>query len=136
LRRFRLDEQTTLGQRLREWSTVFENRGLLIILSDLHDPEAVPALKPLAREHDCVVLQLHDPAENGQLGGGFFRAEEAETGATFVGHGRSRWNYSDTTANELKASGIDHLILRIEKPFVPRLRDFLRRRDCLGRGTR
>jgi len=134
LRRFRLDEQTNLGRRLRELSAFVENRSLIIVLSDLHDPTALASLKPLAREHDCVVLQLRDPAEQGRLRGGFFRAEEAETGQRFIAHGRSRWFTEDS--GELRQAGIDHLILPIHKAFVPQLRGFLRRRDCLGRGTR
>jgi uncharacterized protein (DUF58 family) len=136
LRRYRLDEKTALGLSLRELSSVIENRALVIVLSDLHDPEALPALKLMAQEHDCVVLQLQDPAERGRLGGGIFRAEEAETGEAFVTHGRSRWFNEEQTERELKRSGIDHLVLRIDEPFVPKLRGFLRRRDCLGRGTR
>ena len=136
LRRFRLNEQTTLGRRLRELGAIVENRCLIIVLSDLHDPAALPALKPLAQEHDCVVLELKDPAEEGRTGGGIFRAQEAETGAAFVAHGRSRWFETDANEQELKHSGIDHLVLRIDKPFLPKLRGFLRKRDCLGRGTR
>jgi uncharacterized protein (DUF58 family) len=134
LRRFRLDEQTSLGRRLRELSAFAENRSLIIVLSDLHDPNALPALKPLAHEHDCVVLQLRDPAEQGRLRSGIFRAEEAETGEAFIAHGRSRWLAEDS--GELKQAGIDHMVLPINKAFVPQLRGFLRRRDCLGRGTR
>jgi uncharacterized protein (DUF58 family) len=134
LRRFRLDEQTSLGRRLRELSAFAENRSLIIVLSDLHDPVALRALKPLAREHDCVVLQLRDPAEAGRLRSGIFRAEEAETGEAFIAHGRSRW--LDQNSDELKQAGIDHIVLPIDKAFVPQLRGFLRRRDCLGRGTR
>jgi uncharacterized protein (DUF58 family) len=134
LRRFRLNEQTSLGRRLRELSAFAENRSLIIVLSDLHDPEALPALKPLAREHDCVVLQLRDPAEAGRLRSGIFRAEEAETGEAFIAHGRSRW--LGHNSDELKQAGIDHIVLPIDKAFVPQLRGFLRRRDCLGRGTR
>ena len=136
LRRYRLDEKTALGASLRELSSVIENRALVIVLSDLHDPEATPALKLMAQEHDCVVLQLQDPAERGRLGGGIFRAEEAETGEAFVTHGRSRWFDEERTERELKRGGIDHLVLCIDEPFVPKLRGFLRRRDCLGRGTR
>jgi hypothetical protein len=33
-------------------------------------------------------------------------------------------------------AGIDHVVLRTDHNFIPHLRDFLRRRDCLGRGTR
>jgi uncharacterized protein (DUF58 family) len=134
LRRFRLDEQTSLGRRLRELSAFAENRSLIIVLSDLHDPHALSALKPLSREHDCVVLQLRDPAEEGRLRSGIFRAEEAETGEAFIAHGRSRWFVGDS--GELKQAGIDHMVLPINKAFVPHLRGFLRRRDCLGRGTR
>jgi uncharacterized protein (DUF58 family) len=136
LRRYRLDEATILGAALRELSSVIENRALVIVLSDLHDPEALPALKLMAQEHDCVVLQLQDPAERGSLRAGIFRAEEAETGEAFVTHGRSRWFDEESIERELKRGGIDHLRLRIDQPFLPKLRGFLRRRDCLGRGTR
>jgi uncharacterized protein (DUF58 family) len=136
LRRYRLDEGTTLGASLRELASVIENRALLIVLSDLHDPEAIPALKLMAQEHDCVALQLQDPAERGRLGGGIFRAEEAETAREFVATGRSRWLDPEVQARELKRAAVDHMLLPIDEPFVPRLRGWLRRRDCLGRGTR
>jgi uncharacterized protein (DUF58 family) len=136
LRRYRVDEKTILGQSLRELASVIENRSLVIVLSDLHDPEALPALKLMAQEHDCVVLQLQDPAERGRLRAGIFRAEEAETGEAFVTHGRARWFDPEAAEHGLKRGGIDHLVLEIEKPFLPKLRGFLRRRDCLGKGTR
>jgi uncharacterized protein (DUF58 family) len=136
LRRYRLDEQTTVGRKLSQLAGVLESRALVMVLSDLHDPQAVPALKLLAQEHDCVALQLQDPAERGRTGGGLFRAQEAETGRGFVGTGRSRWLDEEALARELKHGGIDHLVLSIEKPFLPRLRGFLRKRNCLGKGTR
>ena len=136
LRRYRLDEGTTLGSSLRELASVIENRALIIVLSDLHDPEAIPALKLMAQEHDCVALQLQDPAECGRLRGGIFRAEEAETANAFVATGRSRWLDPEGQARELKRAAVDHMLLPIDEPFVPRLRGWLRRRDCLGRGTR
>jgi uncharacterized protein (DUF58 family) len=136
LRRFRLDESTHLGRSVRDLAPALESRSLVIVLSDLHDPEAVPALKVLAQEHDCVVLHLEDPAERGRLGGGIFRGLEAETGEAFVGHGWSRWFLQRSVATDLKQSGIDYLLLPIDKPFLPRLRGYLRRRDAFGRGSR
>ncbi|PYV09716.1 MAG: DUF58 domain-containing protein [Acidobacteria bacterium] len=136
LRRYRLDEQTTVGRKLRRLAETLESRCLVIVLSDLHDPQAVPSLELLAQEHDCAALQLRDPAERGRTGGGVFRAQEAETGRTFVSSGGSRWLDEEALARELKRGGVDHLVLPIERPFLPRLRGYLRRRNCLGKGTR
>jgi len=136
LRRFRPDERTRLAHRVRQLATVAENRCLILVLSDLHDPGAVPALKSLAQEHDVVVLQFRDPAETGRLGGGIFRAEEAETGEAFVSHGRRRWLDPEATSDGLKQGAVDHLLITIDQPFVPRLRGFLRRRGLMGKGTR
>ncbi|MDG1856047.1 MAG: DUF58 domain-containing protein, partial [Verrucomicrobiota bacterium] len=84
LRRYRLDEQTTLAARLRELSATLPHRALVVILSDLHDPGALPALKLMGQCHDCAVIQLQDPAEVSLSGSGFFRGREAETNAEFV----------------------------------------------------
>jgi uncharacterized protein (DUF58 family) len=137
LRRYRLDEQTTLGDALRRIEPMMENRSLLVVLSDMHDPAALPVLKPLAQKHDCVVLQLQDPAESGRLrGGGLFRAREAETDAPFVSHGRGRWIDDGALDRELKHAQVDHIRMRTDEPFLPHLRAFLRRRDKAGRGAR
>jgi uncharacterized protein (DUF58 family) len=136
LRRFRFDEGTMLTRRLRELCGVLENRSLVIVISDLHDDDVTPALKLMAQSHDTVVLQLQDPAELGRLRGGIFRATEAETGNRFVGHGRSRWLDNEALVKDLRQAGVDHLLLRVDEPFLPKLRGFLRRRDCLGKGAR
>jgi len=136
LRRYRLDEGTFLGSAVRKLAGVLEQRSVVIVLSDLHDRAAVPALKLMAQTHDCIVLQLQDRAELGRIGGGIFRAAEAESGRQFTSHGRSRWWESDPVAKELRQVGIDHLLLQTDAAFLPRLREFLRRRDCLGKGAR
>jgi hypothetical protein len=136
LRRYRFDEQTNLGHRINRLASMLEARALVIVLSDLHDPETIPALKLLAQAHDCIVLQLLDPAERGRVGGGIFRAEEAETRHAFVATGRSRWMDESYIAAEMKRSGIDHQLLVTNEPFLPRLRGYLRRRKSLGKGTR
>jgi len=136
LRHYRFDEQTTLVEKLDQLSAVLTNRAMLIVLSDLRQPEATTRLKRLAQQHDCVVLQLTDPAERGRLRAGVFRGEEAETGEAFVGHGWSRWFRGDNTAAEMRRGGIDHLELPMNEPFLHQLRGFLRKRDCLGRGAR
>jgi uncharacterized protein (DUF58 family) len=136
LRQRRLDERTTLATRLTELGATLTHRALLIVLSDLHDPSALPALKLLAQQHDCAVLQLEDPAERGLRGAGFFVAREAETGRSFVTHGRRRWLDPARASVDLKRGRIDHLRLPLDEPIAPKLAMFLRTRDRVGRGAR
>jgi len=136
LRQYRFDEVTTLGRRIAELSPSLTSRALIIVFSDLHDPQGIPALKLLAQRHDTVVLQLQDPAETGLRGAGFIRAREAETGRGFVTHGRRQWLEQHSIEDELKRGGIDHLLLRTDEPFLHRIRYFFQSRDILGKGTR
>ena len=136
LRRFRYDETTSLGARVVELCSMLLNRALTVILSDLHDADALSALKLMAQRHDMVVLQLQDPAETGLPGSGLLRAREAETGEPFITHGRRQWLDQDRIDRELRRAGIDHLLLRTDRPFVARLVNFFRMRDRKGKGTR
>src|SRR5262249_61330498 len=108
LRRFRYDEETTLGRRIAEIAPTLGNRAVIMVLSDLHDPSALPALKLLAQKHDCAVLQLQDPAERGLRGGGFLRAREAETGRGFVTRARRSWPHPGEVACGLLRAGAGH----------------------------
>ena len=127
LRRYHFSEGTSLGQRVRELIPRVERRCLFVVLSDLHDPDAIPAIKLMAQDHDCVVLHFEDPAERGRMGGGIFRAVEAETGRAFVAHGRSRW-LEPTETHALSRAGVDYLNLRTDQPILPRLRHFFKHR--------
>lgn len=136
LRHYRYDESTSLGQRVAELSPRLSGTSLVIVLSDLHDPRAVPALKQMAQQHDVAVLEFRDPAEAGVRRGGFWRASEAETGKEFVTRSGGRWLDEDRNAQEFKRQGIDHLVIPTDQPFVHRLRSFFQARDLLGRGPR
>jgi uncharacterized protein (DUF58 family) len=104
------------------------SRTNLIVLSDMHDPKLLPALRTSAEVHDVAVLRLQDPAELGTAGGGIFRAAEAETGTPFYATGRTRWSLAGTD-DELTRSGIDRMTLPTDGAWVAGLRDFLRQRD-------
>ncbi len=136
LRHYQADEVTTVGEKLRTLAPAMDSRCVMIVLSDLHDPDSVPALQIAAQRHDCIVLQLQDPAEHGGMGGGVFRAREAETGHAFVAHGYRRWCDPLAAQRMLRRAGVDCLVLRTDEHFLPRVRDFLQQRDCLGRGAR
>lgn len=136
LRHFRYDETTAVGRRLAELAPSLTSRTLLILLSDMHDPQSLPALKLLAQKHDCVVLQMQDPAEQGLRGAGFLRGREVETGRTFVARAARAALDRTALADELKRAGIDHLLIRTDQPFVHKVRHFFQARGLLGRGAR
>ena len=136
LRTFRYDESTNLGHRVVELTPSLSQRALVIVLSDLHDAKALPALKRMGQKHDCVILQLRDPAESAFRGAGFVRAREAETGRAFVARGHREWIDQGRIDSELRRAGIDHLVIDTDRPYIPRVRQHFKARNLLGRGTR
>lgn len=136
LRRYRMDQTTVVARRLIELCARLKNRTMIMVIGDLHEPEALGALKLAAHAHDVVVLQLRDPSERELTGTGFFRAREPETGREFVTHGRREWVDYDHIAQQLKRSQIDHLLIDIDEPFAHRIRWFFKSRGILGNGAR
>lgn len=136
LRRYRFDERTTLGKRVGELAPSLGQRSLIVVLSDLFDPDALPALRRLSQRHDCVVLRFEDPAEQSLRGVGLFRAREAETGREFVTFGRARGPARAELEQGLARAGIDHLCIRTDQPFEHALRRLFRGRGARARGTR
>jgi uncharacterized protein (DUF58 family) len=127
-------EGTWLGQRARELMCSLKRRSLLVVLSDLHDEDALPALRLVAQDHGCMVIHLRDPAEAGLRGAGFFRGREAETGRAFVASGWRRWLLHDDVQRQLSRHGIDYVLLQTDGPVLNRLRNFLKARSRRTRG--
>jgi uncharacterized protein (DUF58 family) len=136
LRHHDFQEVTSLGKRAREVAPSLRRRTTVIVLSDLHDPDAFAALQVMGQEHDCLVLHLQDPAELSVKGAGLFRGSEAESGRSFVGHGRRAFIDSESWKSELTRFGIDYLHLRTDEPILGRLRHFLKKRGFGGSAGR
>lgn len=126
-------ETTQLGDRIRSLEPRLARSSILVVLSDLHDPNLSSSLRHAAQKHDVVVLHLEDPAERGRLRAGFFRGVEAETGRMFLGGGTSRWKGQPPVVQELIGAGISYLQLRTDLPFLPPLRHFLGSRNMMAR---
>jgi uncharacterized protein (DUF58 family) len=136
LRRYNVNEQTMLHERLRELGPMLTTRSLIIALTDLHQPEAIAPLKRLGQQHDVVALQLLDPAERDLRGAGFVRAREAETGRPITTRGRNMGIDQANLKQELKRAQVDHLIMPTNEPVTYRLRHFFKSRGLLGKGAR
>ena len=136
LRTYDVNERTMLHERLRELGPMLRNRSLIIVLSDLHQPEAIGPLKRLGQQHDVVSLQLMDPAERELGGAGFDKAREAETGRPITTRGRNMGIAQAELKQELKRAQVDHLLVPTDEPIAYRLRHFFKSRGLLGRGAR
>ncbi|RYD36322.1 MAG: DUF58 domain-containing protein [Verrucomicrobiaceae bacterium] len=136
LRRHRITEPTTLSRRLAELAPALTGRCMLVVLSDLHDPGAVAALKLAAQRHETIVIQLTDPAEAPVRGAGFFRVREAESGREYLSQGREGQLDFDATAGALRRAGVDHLRLVTNGPVLAPLREFVKNRGASARTVR
>ncbi len=128
-------ESTQLAERVRSLEPRLSRSSILVVISDLHDPQMASSLKHAAQKHDVIVLHVEDPAERQPLRAGFFRGIEAETGRMFLGGGRQRWQGHADIVKELIGAGVSYLHLRSDLPFIPPLRYFLASRAMIARGS-
>ena len=63
LRQFDFRQRTVLSTRLRSLSATLKARSVVVVLTDLHDPDALAALELVAASHELIVFWLQDPAE-------------------------------------------------------------------------
>jgi uncharacterized protein (DUF58 family) len=137
LKKVSYDEPTRLTARLDQLTTWLRTRSVVIVLSDLHDPGAVPAILRISQRHDVIVLKLEDPAERGRLRAGLVPMVEAETGRAFLAFSRTRWFADpDAPCEALKDGAVDNLVLATDREVVAPLRRFLRERGGLFRNVR
>lgn len=129
-----LHEHTRAAEAISQLDSRADRRSVILVLSDLHDPEIMPALRHAAQKHDVAAIHLLDPAEAGGLRSGYFRGQEAETGRTFLGHGRSAWGREGQVRSELARCGASYLRLQTDRPFIAPLRHFLASRASIARG--
>lgn len=136
LRTFRYDEKTSLARRCSELAARLASRAVVVALTDLHEDGAVDGLKLLGQRHDVIVLRMRDPAERALRGAGVLRLREAETGRTFVTHGRATLLDEQAVEQDLRRAGIDQFTIDTDQPFAQKLRHFCRFRGVFGRGAR
>jgi uncharacterized protein (DUF58 family) len=127
-------EMTHVAERVTSLSTRAPRRSVVIVLSDLHDPDTLAALRQASQKHDCMVVHLRDPAEILPLRAGFFRGQEAETGRSFLGSSKRAIAGDDTIRAGLLRCGVDYLAIRTDQGFVGPLRHFLASRGAAMRG--
>ncbi|MFO0873891.1 MAG: hypothetical protein U0575_07955 [Phycisphaerales bacterium] len=132
----RADEGTLVGERLSQLQARADRSSVIVVISDLHDPEALPAIRHATQRHDCAVIHVLDPAELGRFRAGFFRGLEAETGRTFLGTGAQSAGRKDTEPAPTSFRCASYLRVRTDLLFIALLRHFLATRAGTARGRR
>lgn len=127
-------EATRISRRIEEINARAVRGSMIVILSDFHDPQALPALRKVAPRHDCLAIHLVDPAEETLRGAGVFRAVEAESGRSFVATSTSIVPDRNSLRGEIARAGANYLRLSTEEEFVAPLRQFLCTRPAAGGG--
>ena len=133
LRTYQFNESTRLGEKLLALNPSLGESSLIFVLSDLHDPSALPALKLLGHRHDLVVIPLRDPAEDALPGAGFIRGREVETGREATLSAKKQFTSLKDLTTALKKASLDHFPVRTDRPFLASLRLFLQSRNLLSR---
>ncbi len=133
LRTYQFNESTRLGEKLLALNPSLGESSLIFVLSDLHDPSALPALKLLGHRHDLVVIPLRDPAEDALPGAGFIRGREVETGREATLSAKKQFTSLEDLTTALKKASLDHFPVRTDRPFLASLRLFLQSRNLLSR---
>ncbi|MEM9593960.1 MAG: DUF58 domain-containing protein, partial [Acidobacteriota bacterium] len=105
-------------------------------ISDFLDTDPSSALKAAAARHDVIAIELFDPRDHRPPSAGPVVARDAETGRLAVVGGKrwarrmaeARYHRRQDLLRLVRKLGVDHLEIRTDRPYLPTLVDFFKRR--------
>ena len=129
---------TDLAGAIRFLNGVQKRKCVVFLVSDFQDSGYEKLLRVMARRHDMVCVSVSDPAERQLPDAGLAELEDPETGELVLvdTSDRSvREAFAAKGAEEEEAlfrffnrSGIDHLALSTDKPYINAVRALFKRR--------
>lgn len=129
---------TQLSTALHTLTKVARRRSVAFLISDFFDAGWERALALAAARHDVIPLMLVDPRDEELIDVGLATFEDLETGESIVVDTSSaavRRHYAQTMRRLLSTSittfrklGLDHCVMRTDRPYVEPLRDLFARR--------
>jgi uncharacterized protein (DUF58 family) len=115
-------------------SRLLRVRSLVFLISDFMDSGFDRPLLGLARRHDVVAIDVHDPAEKALPAAGLLEVVDPETGTRGIadlGDSRARTELARRGAEQrervrstFRRCGVDHISLSTDRPYVPELAAF------------
>ncbi len=132
------ERQTNITAAIQYMRNVFKKRSVCFVLSDFMDDHYEPALKVLAKRHDCIGLHCWDPMERDLPDMGLIQIQPAEGGPVqWIDSGDLifRNNYQkrfevllEKTAALFKRAGADFLSLQTNEAYAPKLMNLFEKR--------
>jgi len=129
---------TDLNCALEYMNKLITRRAVVFVISDFLTGDFSRPLTVSARRHDMVALPIVDPAEESLPNVGVILLEDPETGDQIEidtsrrAISRSYARHSEMRTKEMHslfgARGIDMVVLRTDKDYLPVLRNFFERR--------
>lgn len=129
---------TDLGLALETLYKVARRRSVAFVLSDFYASDYERALSLASARHDVIPLMLVDPRDEEMPDVGLATFEDFETGETVLvdtSSRRVRAHYAhsmkqlrEKNLRTFKKLGLDHCIIRTDRPFVEPLRQLFARR--------
>src|SRR5690606_6476711 len=129
---------TSLSAGLHTLAKVADRRSVAFLLSDFFDDGYDRALSVVAARHDLVPVILADPRDEELADVGLAAFEDLETGEEVLvdtGDAEVRAAYASYMREQreqhlkvFKKFGLDHCIVRTDRPYIRPLRDLFARR--------
>lgn len=129
---------TDIAGAIRFLNGVQKRKCVVFLVSDFQDAGYEKLLRVLARRHDVVCVPVSDPAERRLPDAGLVELEDPETGELVLvdtSDASVRKAFAERTAEEEESllrffnrSGIDHMELSTDRPYVNSVRALFKRR--------
>jgi uncharacterized protein (DUF58 family) len=135
---------TDIAAALRFLCHVQKRRAVVFLISDFMDTGYEKDLRLAARRHDVICCRIADPREAVLENAGILEFEDPETGERFLLDTaspslRERFRQEaevreKNLRDQFKRTGIDHVFLSTDTPFVDAFRNLFRMRQRRARG--
>ncbi|MBP7461918.1 MAG: DUF58 domain-containing protein [Candidatus Delongbacteria bacterium] len=132
------DRMTDLRTALEFMNKILKRKAVVFLVSDFISSNFERPLKIAANKHDLVALTIRDPRELELPDVGIIELEDAETGEEIILDTSIpivRQMFSQQSQNELddltrffKKNDIDFIDIRSDRPYIPILINFFRKR--------
>ena len=129
---------TDISTALEHFGRAMKKRTIAFLISDLQDQGFEDILKRTSRRHDLVALQIHDAIEGQATKLGWLAGWDPESARlNHIGTGSLRWRkryekavreHQEDIEGYMKRSGVDHAMLRTDRPYVQPLMQLFDRR--------